>query len=315
MTTITDDDARDLEPDFLDFAGAETLCAAGRVEPADGAAVDAARRAVREAVAADMAADTAVTTGGRGRRRLRFVVSAVAVAAVAAGIFVLPVAGMDGAPPAAGANAATFLRDVAVTAAEKPASHARYWKVHARYTSGTRPGHEQTTWYSRTSVTVSNPAGGESGVCHGGLCTFDERRGGQTAWSFGRERVTWDELAELPTEPQALRTRFLSGSADGDRALYNGIVSLLATAPSGPHLRAALFDVLAGMDGVRLLGPAVDSEGRHGTAVEWQGPAVHHVLVVDPASSTVLEHREQGGAMGWRTTTTFVSTGPTSELG
>ncbi|WP_066952873.1 CU044_5270 family protein [Streptomyces lushanensis] len=311
MTTITDDDTRDLEPDFLDFAGAGALCAAGRVDPAQGAAVDAARRVVREAVARDRAD----TTGGRGRRRRRFAVSAVAVAAVAAGVFVLPVTGTDGAPPAAGANAATFLRDVAVTAAQKPASHARYWKVRARYTMSTRPGQEQTNWYSRTSVTLLNPGGRESSVCHGDFCTF--RSAGQTTWSVGRERVTWDELAELPTDPQALRTRLLSGSTDGDRALYNGIVSLLTTAPSGPHLRAALFEILAGMDGVRLLGPVKDSEGRRGTAVEWQGPSMHHVLIVDPAGSTVLEHREKGhGALrDARGTTTFLSTGPARQLG
>ncbi|MFD7900465.1 CU044_5270 family protein [Streptomyces sp. NPDC059743] len=309
MTTITDNDAHDLDPDFLDFAGAEALRAAGRVEPADGKAVDAARRAVREAVARDMA----TTTGGRGRRRRRFTVSAVAVAAVAAGVLVLPVTGMDGAPPAS-ANAATFLRDVADTAAEKPASHARYWKVRARYAMSTRPGQEQTTWYSRTSVTIRNPGGRESSVCHGDFCTFDKRVG-QTSWSVGGELVTWDELAELPTDPQALRTRLLGGSTDGDRSLYNGIVQLLATAPSGPHLRAALFEILAGMDGVRLLGPMRDGEGRQGTAVEWQGPAVHHILIVDPASSTVLEHREKLGTPPGRWATTFLSTGPTSELG
>ncbi|MFE1960745.1 CU044_5270 family protein [Streptomyces sp. NPDC059479] len=310
MTTITDNDARDLDPDFLDFAGAEALCAAGRVEPTNRTAVDAARRTVREAVARDMAD----TTGGRGRRRRRFTVSAVAVAAVAAGVLVLPVAGMDGAPPAS-ANAATFLRDVAVTAAEKPAPHARYWKVRARYAMSTRPGQEQTTWYSRTSITISNPGGGESSVCHDGLCTFDERRGGQTSWSAGGKLVTWDELAELPTDPQALRTRLLGGSTEGDRSVYNGIVQLLATAPSGPHLRAALFEILAGMDGVRLLGPMRDGEGRQGTAVEWQGPAMHHILIVDPASSTVLEHREKLGTPPGQGTTTFLSTGPASELG
>ncbi|MEV8355016.1 CU044_5270 family protein [Streptomyces niveus] len=308
--TTTDDGSRNVdEPDFLDFAGAEMLRAAGRVEPAEGAAaVDAARRAVRDAVERDMAP----TLLDRGRRRRRFAVAAVAVAAVAAGFFVLPVTGVDGAPPAASANAATFLRDVAATAAEKPAPDARYWKVERRFDNGEKAiSGEQTTWYSRTSTVISHD-GGESSVCHGDYCTFPAGDGGQTHWTIGRERVTWDGLAELPTDPKALRAKLLGGSTDGRGSVNNQIVNLLVTAPARPELRAALFEVLAGMDGVHLVGPMKDGEGRRGVAVKWKGPQLSHVLIVDPATSKLLEHREDGRFGPG--VTTFLSTGPASEL-
>lgn len=307
--TTTDDGSRGVdEPDFLDFAGAEMLRAAGRVEPAEGAAaVDAARRAVREAVERDMAP----ARPGRGPRRRRFTVAAVAVAAVAAGFFVLPVTGVDGAPPAASANAATFLRDVAATAAEKPAPDARYWKVERRFDIGGPGIVDQTTWYGRTS-TVTSHDGGESSVCHGDYCTFPAGDVGQTYWTIGRERVTWDGLAELPTDPKALRAKLLGGSTESRGSVNNQIVHLLVTAPAGPELRAALFEVLAGMDGVQLVGPMKDGEGRRGVAVKWKGPQLSHVLIVDPATSKLLEHREDGKFGPG--VTTFLSTGPASEL-
>ncbi|WP_405798663.1 CU044_5270 family protein [Streptomyces sp. NBC_01506] len=324
MTMTTDGDGPDLEPDFLDFAGAEALREAGQVGPAGAAAVDAAHRAVRKAVAQDMGWDvsrdgshgvavTAVTTVRRGRRRRRFMVSAVAVAAVVAGMLVLPVAEMGGTPPSSSANAATFLRDVAVVAGEKPAPQARYWKVHSRDTYRSGAIGEGTTWYSRNSITRSKTEDGEA--CQGDHCVVDEQLGKQTFWEVGPQRITWDQLAELPTDPRKLKATLLRGSTDGDREIYNGIVNLLATAPTGPDVRAALFEVLAGMRGVELIGPVKDSEGRQGTAVKWRHPSADHILVVDPASSTVLEHTQKDTLAGAPLTSTFLSTGPTPEIG
>ncbi|MFD3523218.1 CU044_5270 family protein [Streptomyces sp. NPDC058653] len=318
MTRNTRPEALGPDPDFLDFPGADTLLAAGRVEPADGAAVEAARKAVLDAVARD----TASPSAGRrpGLRRRRSVVAAVAVAAVAAGIFVLPVTGMDGAPPAASANAASFLRDVAATAAEKPAPNARYWKVERRFVGNRVIGvpdakpvtEDQTIWFSRTSLVVSNPGGGKSTVCDGDYCTFPAGGLGQMHWSVGGKRITWDGLAALPTDPKALRAELLGGSTDSRGSVNSQILGLLGTAPAGPHLRAALFEVLAGMDGVRLVGPMKDREGRKGTGVEWRSPKVKHVLIVDPASSKLLEHRRDGKY--GPSTVTFLSTGPVSAL-
>ncbi|MFF1677957.1 CU044_5270 family protein [Streptomyces sp. NPDC058256] len=305
------------EPDVLDFPGAETLEAAGRVDPPSPSAVAAAQAAVREAVARDMAA---VPRQRRGRVRRRSAVAALAVAAVTAAVLVYPTVSVDGGPPAASANAAAFLQHVADAAADesKPATDAPYWKVRARYTHPGGKADIQTTWFSRTAVILEQgPGGRDSGACRDGFCYFPEPRG--MVWTIGKTKLTWDELGKLPTDPAALKTRLLGDSADNTATtgiLYNSIVQLLATAPSSPQLRAALFEILAGMDGVRLVGPAKGSAGRQGTAVEWQGPELHHRLIVDPDTSDVLEHQEKGAITGgaWLGTT-YLSVGPAWELG
>ncbi|WP_326724506.1 MULTISPECIES: CU044_5270 family protein [unclassified Streptomyces] len=305
------------EPDVLDFPGAETLEAAGRVDPPSPSAVAAARAAVREAVARDTAA---VPRQRRGRVRRRSAVAALAVAAVTAAVLVYPTLSVDGGSPAASANAAAFLQHVADTAAgeSKPATDAPYWKVRARYTHPRAKPDIQTSWFSRTAVILEQgPGRRDSGACRDGFCYFPEPRG--MVWTIGKTKLTWDELGKLPTDPAALKARLLGDSAGNTATtgnLYNSIVQLLATAPSSPQLRAALFEILAGMDGVRLVGPAKDSAGRQGTAVEWQGPELYHRLIVDPDTSDVLEHQQKGSATGgaWLGTT-YLSVGPAWKLG
>ncbi|MFE2046452.1 CU044_5270 family protein [Streptomyces sp. NPDC059477] len=314
------------ELDVLDFPGAETLSDAGMVDPPSPSAVAAAQAAVRAALARE-------TADVLGRRRVpvrrRFVGAALAVAAVTAAVLVYPAVSVDGSPPAASANAVAFLHGVADTAAEgsKSATDAPYWKVRALYPTvassngGTIvPGDRgvQTTWYSRTAIiSEQGPGGRDSGACRDGFCTFPESKG--MHWTVGKTKLSWDELGQLPTDPAALKARLLGGTADNagsDGPLYNSIVQLLATAPTSPQLRAALFEILAGMDDVRLVGPVQDSTGRQGTAVEWDGPEMQHRLIVDPDSSAVLEHQEKGSFTGdaW-VSTTFLSTGPAWKLG
>ncbi|MFD4600041.1 CU044_5270 family protein [Streptomyces sp. NPDC058464] len=305
------------EFDLLDFPGADALTAAGRVEPPTASAVAAARAAVAEAVARDTA--DAVPLPPRGRVRRRFVGAALAVAAVTATVLVYPTVSVDGGTPAASANAAAFLNRVAAMAADgdKSAADAPYWKVRVRTTGmvNGRGSQVQTTWYSRTATYLPGVPGKETKICHNSICKFP----GGMVWTIGKTRLTWDDLDKLPTDPAALKTRLLgdAGSGSGSTgSLYNRIVNLIAGSPASPALRAALFEILAGMDDVHLVGPVKDSVGRQGTAVEWQGPKMRSRLIVDPGTSTVLEFRQAGFPKpDTRWATTYLSVGPAQKLG
>lgn len=97
----------------------------------------------------------------------------------------------------------------------------------------------------------------------------------------------------LPTEPAALRAAIaahLTGADDG--TLFRSLCMLLADAPAPPAVRAAAFRAIAGMDGVRDLGPTGDASGRVGTGVElargFGEVSDRSRLIIDPESFQVL---------------------------
>lgn len=283
------------DTDILDFPGADRLRAAGNVTPPTPAALDAALEAVRAARREESAPlAPAPARPSTPRRHRRILAAAAVIAAVAAGAAVYPTIGVDGTPPAATADAADFLHHVARTAGGEHPSDAPYWKVRTRSyvvppTDGAKPikpiSATRTVWLSRDAL-ITAPADGT-----GPGLRLPVGQGEQMSWDAGNTSVTWDDLKTLPTEPTALRTALLHGERGpkADEALFNGIDSLLSGAPSGPRLRAALYDVLAGIPGVRLDGPTKDSTGRPGTAVELGVQDRTSRLIIDPAGSHLLE--------------------------
>lgn len=256
-----------------------------------------------------------------------------------------PAIGIGGSRPAAEASAAEFLHEMADTAAAKPDSSAPYWKVETRTSASSSPSGRvyptttRTEWLGRNKwfqVTAGNDAVGEfTGPANGWALTPDGHwlstpghhvaqpgRTEQTSWYVGsspvpEKTVTWDELKTLPTEPKALRAKLL-GDATGPQAelgLFNGIDALLADAPAGPQLRAALYEVLAGIPDVHLVGRAEDSTGRTGTAVELKAGAGSSRVIVDPKTSQLLETVTVTATEGvtGRTRTTYLSAGPADE--
>ncbi|MFK0153145.1 CU044_5270 family protein [Streptomyces sp. NPDC090493] len=335
-------------PDVLDFPGADRLRAAGDVAPPGPAVVGAALTAAR-AAAADRA--TVVPFASRPRHRgRRMVVSAAAVAAVAAGAAVYPAVGFGGNPPAAAADAADFLHRMADTAGAGSPSDAPYWKVETRTSvSSSAPGgvpwtrtRTETEWLGRNSfLRTSSGDGGVvefTGLANGwalspdggarsttGYRVAQPGRHELTSWNVGglpparRKAVTWDDLKTLPTEPTALRARLLDGSGgpEADRRLFNGVEALLADAPAGPRLRAALFEVLAGIPHVRLAGSVKDSAGRSGTAVELGTGSGSSRMIIDPGTSELLEARtvarSAAGSDAGTVRTTYLSAGPSAD--
>jgi hypothetical protein len=133
------------------------------------------------------------------------------------------------------------------------------------------------------------------------------------AWNHAAQR-----LRQLPTDPAAL-DRWLRDNWWRDRAgspearercrnpihaqrcpnqaeatvdIFRAATWLLARPITPPALRAALFGVLARLEGIRMLGTMTDEQGRSGTAVAITFDGVRHELVFDPSSSLLLAERD-----------------------
>ncbi|MER5689230.1 hypothetical protein [Streptomyces sp. NPDC002205] len=161
-------------------------------------------------------------------------------------------------------------------------------------------------WLSRTGLTERTDSGE----------VFRLPSGGPMSWNVANKDITWDDLRTLPTTPAALKDRLVGSNPRPTvwAAFFNGIDALLSRAPSSPELRAALYQVLAEIPGIRLRGAAKDGVGRTGTAVELDGDDRRGRLVIAPKTALLLETGVYalGGKEDGRlvSLTTFLSVGP-----
>ncbi|WP_404953078.1 CU044_5270 family protein [Streptomyces sp. 147326] len=314
----------DRTTDFLDFPDAGRLRAAGEVPGPGPAVVEAALLAVRAAAATEQSGPVAAPRRLRTRRLL---VSAVAIAAVAAGVSVYPVSSLRGSPPVATASAADFLRQVAATEAKGPAEDAPYWKVHTSTTVWGEPAFPETGRSETPKVhDRSTWAGPDSFFLQDGDGEIFKTAVKQYRWPqspHGFPGLTWEEVKQLPADPAALKVvlaRYAPGGPRSEPAHDPGadrlhsMENLLRYAPLAPPQRAAVYEVLAEMPGLRLVGPVKDSTGRAGTAVEVDTRRSRVRLVIDPETGGLLETAfhyiggEHDGKIAKRVTT--LSAGP-----
>ncbi|MEV0916510.1 hypothetical protein AB0I93_19925 [Streptomyces sp. NPDC049967] len=294
----SDDVPRSSRAAMLDFPGADELLAAAKVPPVTAAAVNAAVTAVAGRVAAEQV--TELRTRVPLTRRL--LVAAAAVATLTTGAVAYPVLDL-GRPPAQTASAADFLHDMAETAGAARPSQAPYWKVRTKFENEDDGTGTSTLVFDRAgTIWTQNSLSPGYGVVSGK----------KMRWLVGEDRLTWDQLDALPSDPDALADRF------GDNP-FGSISGVLADSPASPALRSALFDVLARTEGARLLKNVKDSMGRPGTAIEttiaadphFGIPAITIRVVIDRASGSILEesHRSDRGGVDWRT---YLESGPAS---
>ena len=120
--------------------------------------------------------------------------------------------------------------------------------------------------------------------------------GKQDDHTFGPGGLGLDDTSGLPTDPDQLaaviRDRAgTSGRADASRMLTM-VGELLSQGNASPELRAALYRVAAGIDGVELVGAVTDPEGREGMAVavssDDQGAPIRTTMIFDPTTSQLL---------------------------
>jgi hypothetical protein len=252
------------------------LVDAGNVGDADESVLLAARAAVATAARASK------PWRAHPRRRRWALMLTTAAATVA--VIGVPVVTISGHHAGAEANAAVFLRSVAVNAASGPDACA------AAY------------WYSRSLVTpISEPLSDpkrEVWIAHHGNGRLSQRLQlplGPGVFPMGASSVNWDELCALPTDPGRLyatiREKIGSAGPDKDSETFTTIGDLLRESPAPPAVRAALYGAAAMVPGVRLVGEVSDAQGRSATSVGRRANGVDQRYLVDPATGRLLEEQ------------------------
>jgi hypothetical protein len=114
-----------------------------------------------------------------------------------------------------------------------------------------------------------------------------------------------------------LRSAIESAGPNATAELYSAVADLLPESPASPALREALYEVVANIPGVKLLGHYKDALGRTGTAVERDG----ETLVIDPNTGQLLADIQGNpstglscgrGCVTYGVAYTYVSEGPAS---
>lgn len=106
----------------------------------------------------------------------------------------------------------------------------------------------------------------------------------------------YQDLSTLPTDPAELRakieSREIEGGPPGDAETFTIIGDLLRETYAPPALRAALYQVAAGLSGVELVGETKDPEGRAGVGVAYTNAGIQHELIFDPNTSALLGEQD-----------------------
>jgi hypothetical protein len=299
----------------------DLLTAAGRADDATPEQLRRASVSVHAALSAGPGA--APFTSRRPHASLRRKLTLTgAAAAVTAGVVTISVvslgggqhpAGGPGHPavtgsgqPAGYTTAATLLRAAGKAAGAQPGGwpDAAYWHATSVYV---RDGHT----YHR-EIWLGHHAGGvlrDPGVAPGVIPLT-----GPTLFGEG---LTWDQLYALPTDAAQLGAVLSdevrgygpdpnpTGGVSAVQEEFVEIGDLLRESPASPALRKALYEVAAGIPGVRLVGNLKDALGRTGVGVERNG---EETLLIDPATGQLLAELDPGGTGG----TTYLTQGPAS---
>jgi hypothetical protein len=271
----------------------DVLESTAAVQEPSPTALGAGRAAVHSALAA--------RSGRRlswRHRPVRIGVLVGAGAAIAAAVIAIPTVAFNGKQPAVRADAAAVLRQAAVAAGRQPGGwpDAEYWHSVSEYTRhGTTVRRE--IWIGHHDAGVLK----DPGVMPG-LVPLEVGR-----IPAGGTGLSWDDLYALPTDSQALSRVLradIKGAGPNDEAeLFVIVGDLLRESPAPPALRRALYEVAAAIPGVKLVGSAVDSIGRPGTAVERDGDQ----YLISTADGALLQEDS-----GPDFVTTYLTQGPSA---
>jgi hypothetical protein len=96
---------------------------------------------------------------------------------------------------------------------------------------------------------------------------------GSQQFAVGNKTLTLAQLQALPADPAKLKKLILSGGvAPGQSAsafLLDGVLPPIMEMPVTPAVRAALYEMLAAMPGIKSLGEVTDPAGQQGEAVSY----------------------------------------------
>lgn len=121
-------------------------------------------------------------------------------------------------------------------------------------------------------------------------------QGGGSDREYGAGRLLPEGFEALPTDPgtlaDVLRRDRVDSALPADPGLFVAAADLLSEPLVDPAHRAALYRVVAGIEGVRLLGQVTDPSGRPGVGVAITSRSGNtlqdHVLIFDAETSEVL---------------------------
>lgn len=258
----------------------------------------------------------------RSRRRMAITIAAASLAIAIAIPVALPGGGTGGADPAA----AALLHRVALRAAQQPPEPAPrpgqylYTRSESSATQLYVVGDGTTFLFEAPNIRESwiGPDGFGRILNTPGTVTFPTERdraawlasgapslewvvdGGSEFDGFGSGELTFADYAHLPTDPEQLldliEGRELVGGPAGDWETFVIIGDLLRETYATPKVRAALYQVVAELPGVELVGHVVDPSGRPGMAVAYTNPSSdarsRYELILDPATAELLSEGE-----------------------
>lgn len=118
------------------------------------------------------------------------------------------------------------------------------------------------------------------------------------AGTSATDEIPAQPASDLPANPDALFARLQEASEGHSRGTSTEMFTLVADAFRGaivsPAQRAALYEVVARIPTVELVGPVKDSVGRSGVAVAIDDTTngTRHRLVIDPKTGKLLEEQE-----------------------
>jgi hypothetical protein len=176
-----------------------------------------------------------------------------------------------------------------------------------------------TSWnYVGQSDGLADAQGYTSGVLRslsmaGDPMTSLDASYGAQQFPIGSKALTLAQLQALPADPATLEKLILAGGVAPGEApsafLLDGVVAPILEMPVTPAVRAALYEMLAAMPGIRSLGEVTDPAGQQGEAVSYtakyqncgqastrtaNGSALfsscttQEILIIDPATGLPL---------------------------
>ena len=216
---------------------------------------------------------------GIGLTALAAVATAIVVAA--GGMTAAP----HGPPDATGLSGRQVLLAAATTAETRSTGSGTYWHVKTVQTvsllSRQRRASSVELWTRRDGREYVGLKPGTVGMVHGAPVAF----------AAPGVRLTFEEIQKLPTDPAALKAKFVEAvdalkprpvPAMKNSLVIDSLTNLLSQMPAPPKVRAAAFRAIASFPGVRSLGTVPG-----GTGLLIPSWGAEERMILDPATSLV----------------------------
>jgi hypothetical protein len=113
---------------------------------------------------------------------------------------------------------------------------------------------------------------------------------------YGPGELFWRDTSSLATDPSRLGelidARRMVAGPDGDWESFALATDLIRDTYARPELRAALYEYMAGLSGIELLGATTDASGRAGVALASTHDGIRHEVVFDRSNGRILEESD-----------------------